>query len=77
MPPKILTKIHVTWTVRMPTRADTPETYMRIGSDDLERFRDLFRSGAAANIQKVCRLASVKLYDVHRGHGQPGAVDWR
>ena len=42
---------------------------------DAERVLDLFGVGAAADIQEVRRLASGQLDDVHRRHGQAGAVD--
>src|SRR5207249_3222682 len=46
-----------------------------IGEQDAERFRHLVLVSAAADVKKVGRFASVELDDVHRAHGQPGAVD--
>ena len=48
---------------------------MRIREDDLERLGDLVLRGAAADIEKVRRLAAVQLDDIHGGHGEARAVD--
>ena len=47
----------------------------RVGGDDLEGGRHLVLRGAAADIEKVSRLGAVELDDVHRRHGEAGAVD--
>src|SRR5262249_24527132 len=47
----------------------------RVGQDDAECLGDLVLVGAAANVEKVGRLATVVLDDVHGGHRQAGAVD--
>src|SRR3989338_4476501 len=36
---------------------------------------DLLRRGAAADVEKVRRTPAVQGDGVHRGHGEPGAVD--
>src|SRR5690606_12669639 len=48
---------------------------LRVGGDDLEGRRDLVLAGAAADVAEVGRLLAVQLDDVHRRHGQTGAVD--
>ena len=60
MPPKMLTSTALTF---------------GIGEDDAERFGDLLVVGAAADVEEVRRLAAVELDDVHRAHGEAGAVD--
>src|SRR5439155_18770176 len=45
-----------------------------VAENDLERGSDLFLAGAAAHIQEICRDSTVMLDNVHRSHGQPGAV---
>ena len=60
MPPKMFTRI--------------PFTFGSL-QNDLERRRDLFLARAAADIEEVRRAAAEMLDDVHRGHGQAGAVD--
>src|SRR5690606_41944644 len=50
---------------------------VRVLRDDAERVDDLVRVRRAADVQEVRRLAAVELDQVHRGHGQAGAVDHR
>ena len=45
-----------------------------IPEDDLERRRDAFLGGAAADIEEVGRRRAVELDDVHGGHGEARAV---
>ena len=45
-----------------------------VRDQNLERFGHLLFGRAAADIEKVGRAAAVKLDDVHRRHGQTGAV---
>ena len=47
---------------------------MRIGDDDLERRRHFLLAGAAADVEEVGGLAAIELDDVHRRHGEAGAV---
>ena len=47
-----------------------------IGGDEVKGLLDGLRSGAAADVEEVGRLAAVELDDVHGGHGEAGAVDW-
>ena len=60
IPPKMLTRMALTF-----------------GSleDQAHRRRDLVRLGAAADVEEVGGLAAGALDQVHRGHGQTGAVD--
>ncbi len=44
-------------------------------STHLERLFHLRLRGTTANVQKVGRLATVQLNNVHRRHGQPSAID--
>ena len=60
MPPKMLTRMAFTF---------------GSDSDDLEGRRHLLLGGAAADVEEVGGLAAVELDDVHRRHGQAGAVD--
>ena len=46
-----------------------------IGEDQFECRSNPFAGCSAANIQKVGRLTAVQLDQVHRGHGQTGAID--
>jgi hypothetical protein len=46
-----------------------------IGKDDLERRSDLFLVRAAADVEEVGRESAVQLDDVHRRHGEAGAID--
>ena len=48
---------------------------VRVGGDDLEGRRHLLLRGAAADVEEVRRLGAVELDDVHRRHGEAGAVD--
>src|SRR6478609_9126900 len=48
---------------------------LRVGRDDLEGSRDLLLAGATADVAEVSRLLAVQLDDVHRRHGETGAVD--
>ena len=54
---------------------DQDALHLRIGGDDLERRRDLFLGGAAADVEEVRGLHAIELDDVHRRHGEAGAVD--
>ena len=45
-----------------------------VGQQDLERVPNLLGIGAAAHVEEVGRLAARQLDDVHRRHGQAGAV---
>ena len=54
---------------------DQNALHVRIGDDDLERRGDLVLGGAAADVEKVRRAFAIVLDDVHRRHGEPGAVD--
>src|SRR6266702_7690002 len=54
---------------------DENALHVRVGGDDLEGGRDLLLAGAAADIEEVCRRHAVELDDVHRRHGEAGAVD--
>ena len=60
MPPKMLTSTALT-----SGRAE----------QDAEALEHLVLVGAAADVEEVGRLAAVVLDQVHRAHGQPGAVD--
>src|SRR5690606_13602418 len=46
-----------------------------VGGDDLEGRCDLLLRGAAADVAEVGGFLAVQLDDVHRRHGQTGAVD--
>ena len=48
--------------------------YLGVAGDELEGLLDLVGGGAAAHVQEVGRGAAVQLDDVHRRHGQAGAV---
>src|SRR6516164_4243229 len=62
------------------TTHDTPEDIDKNGfhvlvcDQDLKGFRHLLLAGAPAYIEKICRLATGILNDVHRRHGKPGAI---
>ena len=45
-----------------------------IGHDDLERLSDLLLAAAASHVQEVGRRVSNLGNNVHRRHGEPGAV---
>ena len=45
-----------------------------VREDQLESLGHALARGAAADVEKVGRLAAVELDDVHGGHGEPGAV---
>jgi hypothetical protein len=49
--------------------------HVLVGEDDLEGRGDLVLGGAAADIEEVGGVAAEVLDDVHRAHGQAGAVD--
>src|SRR5688500_18547922 len=49
--------------------------HVLVGHQDAERVLDLLGVGAAADVEEVRRLASRQFDDVHRRHGQAGAVD--
>src|SRR5215212_492232 len=48
---------------------------VRVCEQDAEGGFHAFLRGAAANVQEVGGLAARELDDVHRGHGEPRAVD--
>src|SRR5690606_15111438 len=48
---------------------------LRVRRDDLEGRSDLLLAGAAADVTEVRRLLAVELDDIHRRHGEAGAVD--
>ncbi len=54
---------------------DENALHVRVGGDDLERRRHLLLRGAAADVEEVGRAFAVELDDVHRRHGEAGAVD--
>ena len=54
---------------------DQNALHLGIGSDDLEGGRNLLLAGTAADVEKVGRRLAVEPDDIHRRHGQPGAVD--
>src|ERR1700731_3058544 len=54
---------------------DQDALHVGIGGDDLEGGGDLGLVGAAADVEEVGRRHAVELDDVHRGHGQAGAID--
>ena len=54
---------------------DQDALHIGIGGDDLERRRDLFLGGAAADVEEVRRRLAIELDDVHGRHGKAGAVD--
>ena len=60
---------------RVAEDVDEDTLHRRVGEDDLERRRDLLLRGAAADVEEVGRLGAFQLDDVHRRHGQAGAVD--
>ena len=53
---------------------DQNPLHLRIGQDNPEGFACAFRSNAAADIEKVCRLPAMMFDDAHRSHRQPGTV---
>src|SRR5688572_10703055 len=53
---------------------DEHRLHTRIRGQDAERVLDLLGRGAAADVEKVRRLATGELDDVHGGHGQTGPV---
>ncbi len=54
---------------------DQDALHVGIGGDDLERRRHLVLGGAAADVEEVGGAFAVELDDVHRRHGEAGAVD--
>src|SRR2546426_4652907 len=54
---------------------DEHRLHARIGGEDAERVLDLLRRGAAADVEEVRGRAAGELHDVHRRHGEAGAVD--
>ena len=54
---------------------DEDALHGRIAEDDLERRGDLLLRGAAADVEEIGGLAAFELDDVHRRHGEAGAVD--
>ncbi len=54
---------------------DEHRLHALVRHQDLERVADLLGVGAAAYVQKVCRLPARQLDDVHRRHGEARAVD--
>ena len=54
---------------------DEDRLHILVGEQDLEGVLDLLLRCAAAHVEKVGRAAAGVLNDVHRGHGQAGAVD--
>src|SRR5437016_13846092 len=46
-----------------------------VRDQNLESFRHLLLCGAAADIEEVRRIAAIKFDDVHRCHGESGAVN--
>src|SRR5262249_35637739 len=46
-----------------------------ISNEELERLGDLFLGGATADVEEVGGFAAVELDDVHRRHGEAGAID--
>ena len=49
--------------------------HLRVVQHDLEGFGNLRRGRTAANVQKVCRTATIKLGDIHGRHRQPRTID--
>src|SRR3569623_881713 len=54
---------------------DQDALHCGIAQNDLERGGALFLGGAAADVEEVGRERAVQLDDVHRRHGEAGAVD--
>ena len=54
---------------------DEDRLNVRVGEKDAEGVFDLLLVGAAAYVEEVCGLAAGVLDDVHRRHGEAGAVD--
>ena len=54
---------------------DQNALHVGVGGDDLERRRHLVLRGAAADVEEVGGAFAVELDDVHRRHGEAGAVD--
>ena len=54
---------------------DQDRAHAVVGEDEAHRRGDLVGLGAAADVEEVGRLAAGALDQVHRGHGQAGAVD--
>ena len=48
--------------------------YLIVRLHDAEGLGDFLHRGIAPHVQEIGRLAAVKLDDVHRGHGQAGAI---
>ena len=51
-----------------------PDTHLRVSGDDLEGLLDLLGRSTATHVQEVGRGATVKLDNVHSGHGQASSV---
>ena len=49
--------------------------YLGIAGDDLEGLLDLLTGGTASNVKEVGGGATVKVDDVHGGHGQASTVN--
>src|SRR5689334_934885 len=54
---------------------DEDRLHRGVAEDDLERGRDLLLARAAADVEEVGRAGAEVLDDIHRGHGEAGAVD--
>ena len=53
---------------------DQNRFHAAVGDKDFECFRDLLLAGATAHIEEVGGFAAVVFDDIHRSHGQSGAV---
>src|SRR5205823_14030454 len=53
---------------------DEDGPHVPVRREDLERIADLFRVGAATDVEEIRRLAARQLDDVHRRHREAGAV---
>src|SRR5215213_7324521 len=54
---------------------DENGAHIRVGGDDAERLGNLIGARAAADVEEVCGLPSMKHHGVHGRHCQPGAID--
>src|SRR5439155_2041249 len=54
---------------------DQDALHRRVTQNDFERGGDLLLGRAAADVEEIRRLAALQLDDVHRRHGETGAVD--
>lgn len=50
--------------------------YLRIGVEEFEGFLHLFLRSPAAHVEKIRRVATLQLDDVHGRHRQPRAIHW-